>query len=173
MTGDQSRLLKPLALANARDAVKALIVAKRVFGIGSLRTDAGCFAPLYARKVQDLHGVSTMAEITYYVALPFLFTDDGILLGDAVECPSASTAIVRGRHVGFVQDENTSIVVPTQQPSVAVLAVVNLVLAIGHLGPSRKQSTATQFRSANRRPRVISPSSTRRRSNTDLLKSVL
>src|SRR5882762_1033415 len=88
MTGDQSRLLKPLALANARDAVKALIVAKRVLGIGSLRTDVGCFAPLYARKVQDLHGVSTMAEITYYVALPLLFTDDGILLGDAVECPA-------------------------------------------------------------------------------------
>jgi hypothetical protein len=36
-----------------------------------------------------------MAEIIYYVALPFLFTEDGILLGDAVECPSASTAIVR------------------------------------------------------------------------------
>jgi hypothetical protein len=27
MTGDQSRLVKPLALANARDAVEALIVA--------------------------------------------------------------------------------------------------------------------------------------------------
>jgi hypothetical protein len=36
-----------------------------------------------------------MAEINYYVALPFLFTDDGILLGNAVECPSASAAIVR------------------------------------------------------------------------------
>ena len=31
-----------------------------------------------------------------------------------------------GRHVGFVQDEGASIVVATQQPSVAVLAVVNL-----------------------------------------------
>jgi len=36
-----------------------------------------------------------MAEITYCVALPFLFTDDGILPGDAVECPSVSAAIVR------------------------------------------------------------------------------
>jgi hypothetical protein len=52
-----------------------------------------------------------------------------------------------GRHVGFVQDEGASIVVATQQPSIAVLAVVDLALAIGHLGPPRKQLTATQFRS--------------------------
>jgi hypothetical protein len=38
-----------------------------------------------------------------------------------------------GRHVGFVQDEGASIVVATEQPSVAVLAVVNLALAIGSL----------------------------------------
>ena len=38
-----------------------------------------------------------------------------------------------GRHVGFVQNEGVSIVVATQQPSVAVLAAVNLAFVIGHL----------------------------------------
>ncbi len=38
------------------------------------------------------------------------------------------------RHVGLVQDENTSIFVATEQPSVAVLAMVNFALVIGHLG---------------------------------------
>jgi hypothetical protein len=46
------------------------------------------------------------------------------------------------------KDEGASIVVPTQQPFVAVLAVVNLALAIGHLWPPRKQSTAPRIRSA-------------------------
>src|SRR6266513_6448591 len=52
-----------------------------------------------------------------------------------------------GRQVGFVQDENTSIVVTTEQPSVAVLAVVNLALVIGHLGLRLNQPAATRLRS--------------------------
>jgi hypothetical protein len=33
--------------------------------------------------------------VTYYVALPFVFTDDGLSPGVAVECISASSAIMQ------------------------------------------------------------------------------
>ncbi len=36
-----------------------------------------------------------MAEITYYVALPFVAADDGIAPGNPIECPSAHAAISR------------------------------------------------------------------------------
>src|SRR5258708_3292711 len=34
-------------------------------------------------------------DVTYYVALPFVRADDGLAPGEAVECPSGSTAIMR------------------------------------------------------------------------------
>ena len=34
-------------------------------------------------------------DVTYYVALPFVPCDDGIAPGEAVECPSASAAVMR------------------------------------------------------------------------------
>ena len=36
-----------------------------------------------------------MADVTYYIALPFVFTDDGLLSGEAVGCLSATSAIVQ------------------------------------------------------------------------------
>jgi hypothetical protein len=36
-----------------------------------------------------------MADLTYYVALPFVLTDDGSAPGEAVECTSANAAITR------------------------------------------------------------------------------
>jgi hypothetical protein len=36
-----------------------------------------------------------MAEVTYYVALPFVATDYGIAPGLPVECASASAAVMR------------------------------------------------------------------------------
>lgn len=36
-----------------------------------------------------------MAEVTYYVALPFVATDDGIAAGEATECFSANAAVMR------------------------------------------------------------------------------
>ena len=36
-----------------------------------------------------------MAEVTYYVALPFVATDDGIAPGLPVECASANAAVRR------------------------------------------------------------------------------
>lgn len=36
-----------------------------------------------------------MAEVTYYVALPFVAADDGIAVGEATECFSANAAVMR------------------------------------------------------------------------------
>jgi hypothetical protein len=36
-----------------------------------------------------------MAEVTYYAALPFVFSDDGIAAGEATECFSANAAVMR------------------------------------------------------------------------------
>jgi hypothetical protein len=36
-----------------------------------------------------------MTDVTYYVALPFVADDDGVAPRDAVECTSASAAIMR------------------------------------------------------------------------------
>lgn len=40
-----------------------------------------------------------MADITYFVALPFVAADDGIAPGEAVECPSARAAILRAEYL--------------------------------------------------------------------------
>ncbi|MCK1541600.1 hypothetical protein IVB12_06300 [Bradyrhizobium sp. 179] len=34
-----------------------------------------------------------MSEVTYYVALPFVFSDDGVAAGEAAECLSANAAV--------------------------------------------------------------------------------
>ena len=36
-----------------------------------------------------------MAEVTYYVALPFAFSDDGVAAGEATECFSANAAVMQ------------------------------------------------------------------------------
>lgn len=36
-----------------------------------------------------------MAEVTYYVALPFVAADDGTAAGEATECFSANAAVMR------------------------------------------------------------------------------
>ncbi|MGB3045004.1 MAG: hypothetical protein WBB98_17665 [Xanthobacteraceae bacterium] len=36
-----------------------------------------------------------MADVTYYVALPFTVADDGVAPGEASECQSASAAVRR------------------------------------------------------------------------------
>ena len=47
-----------------------------------------------------------MADITYFVALPFVTADDGVAAGEPVECPSSRAAIMRAEHLsrkeGFV-----------------------------------------------------------------------
>ncbi|MGY4499407.1 hypothetical protein ACVWYH_003338 [Bradyrhizobium sp. GM24.11] len=36
-----------------------------------------------------------MAEVIYYVALPFVFSDDGVAAGEATECFNANAAVMR------------------------------------------------------------------------------
>lgn len=36
-----------------------------------------------------------MSEVTYYVALPFVFSEDGVAAGEAAECLSANAAVMR------------------------------------------------------------------------------
>jgi hypothetical protein len=50
-----------------------------------------------------------MAEVTYYVALPFVAGDDGVAVGEPTECFSPNAAIMRAEalsrkegHVGAV-----------------------------------------------------------------------
>jgi hypothetical protein len=50
-----------------------------------------------------------MSEVTYYVALPFVPSDDGIAPGEATECFSTNAAVMRAEalsrkpgHVGAV-----------------------------------------------------------------------
>jgi hypothetical protein len=40
-----------------------------------------------------------MADITYFVALPFVAADDGVAPGDPVECLSAGAAILRAEYL--------------------------------------------------------------------------
>jgi hypothetical protein len=35
-----------------------------------------------------------MSEVTYYVALPFVLSDDGVAAGEATECFSANAAVM-------------------------------------------------------------------------------
>jgi hypothetical protein len=50
-----------------------------------------------------------MAEVTYYVALPFIASDDGVHAGEPTECFNPNTAVMRAEalsrkegHVGAV-----------------------------------------------------------------------
>ena len=55
-----------------------------------------------------------MAEVTYFVALPFVAADDGIAAGEPVECFSPSAAVTRADalsrkegHIGAVAFSRT------------------------------------------------------------------
>jgi len=40
-----------------------------------------------------------MADITYFVALPFVAADDGVAAGEPIECLSAGAAILRAEYL--------------------------------------------------------------------------
>jgi len=55
-----------------------------------------------------------MAEVTYYVALPFVASDDGVAAGEAIECFNHNAAVMRAvalsrkeGHVGAVAFSRT------------------------------------------------------------------
>ena len=45
-----------------------------------------------------------MADLTYYVALPFVMSDDGPAPGEAAECTSANAAIMRAESLSRKPD---------------------------------------------------------------------
>jgi hypothetical protein len=63
---------------------------------------AGCFARLRAWEVQNLYRLTLdrpeardVAEVTYYVALPFIASDDGVVAGEPTECFNPNAAVMR------------------------------------------------------------------------------
>jgi hypothetical protein len=42
-----------------------------------------------------LHRAKGMAEVTYYVALPFVIADDGVAAGEPAECFNPNAAVLR------------------------------------------------------------------------------
>jgi len=43
-----------------------------------------------------------MADVTYYVALPFVAADDGVAPGEAAECQSSHAAILRAEQLSRI-----------------------------------------------------------------------
>jgi hypothetical protein len=73
-----------------------------------------------------------MADVTYYVALPFVMSDDGPAPREGVECTSASAAVMRAEalsrkeeHIGAVAFSRTG------DPSLGEFADAVLLRAFG------------------------------------------
>ena len=69
--------------------------------------------PLRAERLIGL-GAKNMAEVTYYVALPFIASDDGVTAGEPTECFNPNAAVMRAEalsrkegHVGAVAFSRT------------------------------------------------------------------
>lgn len=50
-----------------------------------------------------------MADVTYYVAMPFVAADDGPAPGEAVECTSAAAAIKRAEALSHKEENVGSV----------------------------------------------------------------
>jgi hypothetical protein len=98
-----------------RSTIRALIVANEYLEteVGELMRPsptplcAGDFIPIPARS-------GTMAEVTYFVALPFVAADDGIAAGEPTECFNPVAVVMRAEalsrkpgHVGAVAFSRT------------------------------------------------------------------
>src|SRR2546429_8608737 len=85
-----------------------LRIGPELFGSPCGRTASRCVkgirARLLPRQIQELHRVSVMAEVTYYVALLFVAAYDGLAAREATECPNAAVmrADALSRKQGYV-----------------------------------------------------------------------
>ena len=73
-----------------------------------------------------------MAEVTYYVALPFVASDDGVAAGEPVECFNLNAAVMRAEalsrkegHVGAVAFSRTG------DPATGVLSDAKVIGKFG------------------------------------------
>lgn len=58
-----------------------------------------------------------MPEVTYYVAVPFVASDDGIAPGEAVECSNPNAVVIRAealspKEVMLAQSRSAALVIP-------------------------------------------------------------
>jgi hypothetical protein len=75
----------------------------------------GCLQRLRAREIPNLLRLrESMSQVTYFVALPFIASNDGMAPGEATECFSSTSAVTRAEalsrkpsHVGAVAFSRT------------------------------------------------------------------
>ena len=84
---------------DAREALKALIVANGFLeaqvedcGLRFLRATRAAGS---TSRATERIGTTDMPAVTYYVALPFLRSDDGVAAGEAVECFNPNAAVMK------------------------------------------------------------------------------
>ncbi len=80
---------------DAREAVKALIVANDFLEIQLEERRCRPATPVDGSQERENARMRQMADVTYYVPLPFVFSDDGMAAGEATECLSANAAVMR------------------------------------------------------------------------------
>lgn len=66
-----------------------------------------------------------MAEVTYFVALPFVAADDGIAAGEPTECFNPNAAVMRAealsRKEGHVSAQSLLAVLVTLPPAISAM----------------------------------------------------
>jgi hypothetical protein len=62
-----------------------------------------------------------MAEVTYYVALPFVVADDGIAAGEPMECFNPNAAVMRAEALSRKEDHVGA--VASAVPATLLLAI--------------------------------------------------
>ena len=89
--------------------------------VGQLKHRGADFAAIDNGTYREHHSpvrssswIQAMAEVTYYVALPFVTADDGIAAGEPTECFNPNAAVMRAEalsrkegHVGAVAFSRT------------------------------------------------------------------
>lgn len=82
---------------DAREALKALIVANGFLEaqVEELRALPAIRAAGSTYRATERIGTTDMPAVTYYVALPFLPSDDGVAAGKAVECFNPKAAVMK------------------------------------------------------------------------------
>jgi hypothetical protein len=82
---------------DAREAVKAVIVANNFMEaqLDELRAKVSTAMPADGSRPCANARMRQMSEVTYYVALPFVPSDEGIAAGEAIECFNPNSAVMK------------------------------------------------------------------------------
>ncbi|MBB4382969.1 hypothetical protein [Bradyrhizobium sp. SBR1B] len=73
-----------------------------------------------------------MTDVTYCVALPFIFSDDGLAAGEAVECFSANAAVMRAEALSWKPGHAGAIAFSrTGDPSIGDFSDAKLIRKFG------------------------------------------